>query len=82
MPSGEHPAGGGGAENPCQGGEQSGGRLRVCWGCASQRSGGDRHQVLGPQRPDLGIIKDGVSEGVQKTLPLFPSHVAIKLFEK
>ncbi|ELK06136.1 Sodium/glucose cotransporter 4 [Pteropus alecto] len=51
MPSGEHPAGGGGAENPCQGGEQRGaprrswGKLLWGWFCGFS---GAPEQALSP----------------------------------
>lgn len=82
MPPGGHPAEGAGAENSSQAQEQQGGRLGACWGCVSQRSDGDRHYVMGPQRPHLKATGEGVCEGDQKIQPSLPSHMAIKLFGK
>ena len=68
--SGEGPTGARGAEDPGQGQEQPGGRLRAY---GVEGSDGDRHQVMGPQRPHLGVHWDGVSKGILKISPfLFP----------
>ena len=77
MPPGEPPAGDGGAGNCSQGQQQQhGGRLRVFSGCVSLGTDGDRHWVVGPQRPLLGIIGNGVSIQVQK-ISFLPSHVSM-----
>lgn len=67
MPPDVHPAGRGGTQNPSQGPEQHGGRLRVCW-VLSQRSDGDRSSVTGALR--------------HHTLSFLPSHMAIKQREE